>query len=90
MIKQIMMALLLAFVLPMGAQANSAEGEVVIRNDGEKTIYEYKVNGKIKEIKVVPKVGEPYYLIPDDEDQSDLNKTAESKIKTPWWVIFRW
>jgi len=93
MLKKIMMALIIALPLGMASvatQANSEEGEVVIRNDGDKTIYEYKINGKVKEIKVVPKIGEPYYLVPDDVDESDLHKTQESKIKAPWWVIFRW
>ncbi|CAN0584114.1 unnamed protein product, partial [Ectocarpus sp. 12 AP-2014] len=50
--------------------------------------YEYRVNGQLVEIKVVPEVGPEYYLVPADgggwirEDQTDM--------LVPSWVIFRW
>ncbi|MEQ9545807.1 MAG: DUF2782 domain-containing protein [Marinobacter sp.] len=67
----------------------SSEGpQIVIRPGEEEVFYEYRVNGQLVEIKVVPQVGPEYYLVPADgggwirEDETDM--------LVPSWVIFRW
>ncbi|MDX1755127.1 MAG: DUF2782 domain-containing protein [Marinobacter sp.] len=64
------------------------EPQVVIRGAEEQVIYEYRVNGEIVEIKVVPEVGPPYYLVP--ADGGGWSRTSQSRIRVPSWVIFRW
>lgn len=62
--------------------------EIVIRPGEDVVYYEYRVNGELREIKVVPDVGPAYYLVPADgggwirEDQTSL--------LIPSWVLFRW
>ncbi|MDX1456325.1 MAG: DUF2782 domain-containing protein [Marinobacter sp.] len=69
-------------------QPSPTEPQVVIRGGEEQVIYEYRVNGEIVEIKVVPKVGPPYYLVP--ADGGGWSRTSQSRILVPSWVIFRW
>jgi hypothetical protein len=63
------------------------EPQIVISADEEATIYEYRVNGEIREIKVVPRNGPTYYLVPSGEG---WRQQSESRIRVPSWVIFRW
>lgn len=73
------------------AQAEDPSGETVtIRNDGDNTYYEFRINGKISEIKVVPKKGPPYYLIPTHEADGDFMRKDNPEMRVPSWVIFRW
>jgi len=73
------------------AQATNPAGETVtIRNDGDNTYYEFRINGKISEIKVVPKVGKPYYLVPTHEEDGDFMRKDNPEMRVPSWVIFRW
>ncbi|MFL1453870.1 DUF2782 domain-containing protein [Marinobacter sp. GN3S48] len=67
----------------------SSEGpQIVIRPGEQEVFYEYRVNGQLVEIKVVPEVGPEYYLVPADgggwirEDETDM--------LVPSWVLFRW
>lgn len=66
------------------------EETVTIRNDGKQTYYEFRVNGDIVEIKVVPKVGPSYYLVPADNASGDFVRKDNPDIRVPSWVIFRW
>ena len=73
--------------------ANPSGEEVVIRNDGDKTFYEYRRGGEIVEIKVVPKYGKPYYLRPSDVQNAENGQYIQSDapdVSVPSWVIFRW
>lgn len=73
------------------AQAADPAGETVtIRNDGDNTYYEFRINGKISEIKVVPKVGKPYYLVPTHAEDGDFMRKDNPEMRVPSWVIFRW
>ncbi|MGB2130149.1 MAG: DUF2782 domain-containing protein [Marinobacterium sp.] len=93
MLKQLMLAAALATV-PL-AQAEvmddpaQSEPAITITHDGDNTLYEYTINGQLKEIKVVPKVGKPYYLVPAEGSQKFI-RVEESQLLIPKWVIFRW
>lgn len=65
------------------------EPVVTIRHGDDKTFYEYHVNGQLKEIKVVPKSGQPYYLVPVLGSEKFI-RTAESQLLVPKWILFRW
>lgn len=62
--------------------------EVVIRHGESKTFYEYRVNGIIKQIKVVPSHGPAYYLVP--ADGGGWIRQDKSQLLIPSWVLFSW
>ena len=64
------------------------EPQIVIRNEDNKTFYEYRVNGVLKEIRVVPKIGPTYYLVPDDGNA--WIREDRSQVLVPSWVLFEW
>ncbi|WP_430460812.1 DUF2782 domain-containing protein [Thalassolituus sp. LLYu03] len=63
---------------------------VTIRNDGDNTYYEFRINGEISEIKVVPIKGPAYYLIPSEQEDGDFVRKDNPSMRVPKWVIFRW
>ena len=73
------------------AMAADPVGETVtIRNDGDNTYYEFRVNGEIVEIKVQPKVGPEYYLTPTQSEAEEFERTDAPNMRVPKWVLFRW
>lgn len=75
-----------------GEVLDPEEPEITIKRRGGKTIQEYRVNGALYMVKIVPDIGPAYYLLDTDGDgnmdvrQSDL----ERGVKIPQWVLFRW
>lgn len=65
------------------------EPAVTIRHDNDRTYYEYHVNGQLREIKVVPKGGRPYYLVPAERGDGFI-RAEESQLLIPKWILFRW
>lgn len=63
--------------------------QIVIRPGENEVFYEYRVNGQLMEIKVVPEVGPEYYLVPADGGGGWVRQ-SESDTLLPRWVIFRW
>lgn len=70
------------------------EPSITIREQGEVTVYEYRLNGLLYGIKVVPKNAPAYYLVDTDGDgfmdwrRNDL--TSPEMNRVPAWVLFRW
>jgi len=64
------------------------EPQITIRHEEEKTFYEYRVNGILKEIKVEPAIGPAYYLVPDDGNA--WIREDRSQVLVPSWVLFKW
>jgi len=62
--------------------------DVVIIEGDERTVYEYRQNGQLRMIRIVPKIGKPYYLVPMDPTRNfgDLER-AETLVKQ--WVIIK-
>ena len=85
-------SIMLLSLLNVAAHAeNPPAGEqpdIVIREEEDKTFYEYRVNGILKEIKVVPKVGPAYYLVPADGE--GWIREERSQMLVPKWVLFEW
>ncbi|WP_263146365.1 DUF2782 domain-containing protein [Pseudomonas sp. RIT-PI-AD] len=86
------LAALLAFA-PLAALAAddpvSAEPDVTIRQDGDKTIQEYRVNGFLYAVKITPKHGKPYFLVRADGD-SNFIRSDNPDMLIPQWEIFSW
>lgn len=70
-------------------EPNKADTTVVTYQEGDNTIEEYRVKGFIHSIKVIPKVGEPYYLINANGDNTTLKNTGPQD-KIPSWTVFKW
>lgn len=70
------------------------EPEVVIIQREDKTIEEYRINGQLYMIKVIPKHAPPYFLLDNDGDGSMESRLGasdlEPDIMIPRWVLFRW
>ena len=62
--------------------------DVVLIESEKKTIHEVRHNGRLIMIKVVPKRGKPYYLVPEDPTKNfgDLER-AERLV--PKWILKR-
>lgn len=70
------------------------EPTVTIKERDRVTVYEYRLNGLLYAVKVVPKNAPAYYLVDSDGDglletrSHDL--TAPEINRIPAWVLFRW
>jgi hypothetical protein len=73
-------------------QEAEIEPEVTIIRRKDKTIEEYRVNGRLYMIKVTPKNAPPYFLIDSNGDGSmDLQRSElEPRLMVPNWMIYRW
>ena len=62
----------------------------IIRREGE-TVEEVRVGGELKYVKVTPRHGRPYFLVPDPGGQTMLRRDSlESALRVPQWVLFSW
>ena len=53
------------------------------------TVEEYRVNGRLNLIKVTPRHGHPYYLVPDNSKGGFVRyDSLDSGLKVPLWVLF--
>lgn len=89
-LKHLMLASLLACV-PMAAFAQQPEGEpdVTIRQEGDRRVEEYRVNGFLYAVKITPKNGKPYFLVRADGD-SNFIRADKPDMLIPAWEIFSW
>ena len=63
-----------------------AEGQVEIIAGENKTVFEYRVNGRLLMIKVVPEFGTTYYMVPAD-GQPHFESLDHKKKLYPQFVI---
>ncbi len=66
--------------------------DVRIYREDKKTIYEYRVNGELYFVKVVPEIGPTYYLTDEDGDGviDTSSQGPESGMKIHQWKLFSW
>ena len=69
-------------------EAPSADPEVTIRTEGDKTIQEYRQNGFLYAIKVTPKGGKPYFLVRADGSDGNYIRSDQPDMLIPSWKIF--
>jgi len=70
--------------------APSADPDVTIRTEGDKTIQEYRQNGFLYAIKVTPKGGKPYFLVRADGSDGNFIRSDQPDMLIPSWKIFEW
>lgn len=71
------------------APDESAADDIEIVAGEDRTIFEYRTNGILMMIKVVPKNGKPYYMVPAD-GAPHFESLDHSKKLYPQWVILEW
>ena len=84
---------LLAFTPALALAADdapSADPEVTIRTEGDKTIQEYRQNGFLYAIKITPKHGKPYFLVRADGSDGNFIRSDQPDMLIPGWKIFEW
>ncbi len=79
-------------VIPQQVESGEVlEPDVTIRKGKEKTHYEYRINGQLYMVKVVPDIGPAYYLVDTDGDGTlESREQAIDEISVPRWVLFSW
>ena len=66
------------------------EPEVTIIKQTEQTVEEYRAGGRLYMIKIIPKVGKPYYLVDDQGDGKFARmESLDSGLRPPRWVIHK-
>jgi hypothetical protein len=91
-LNRLLLASLLA-VIPLAAFADDApsgEPDVTIRQEGDRTVEEYRVNGFLYAIKVTPKTGKPYFLVRADGSDGNFVRSDSPDMLIPSWEIFKW
>jgi hypothetical protein len=71
-------------------EAPSPEPDVTIRQDGDKFIQEYRVNGFLYAVKITPKYGKPYFLVRADGTSAQFIRSDQPDMLIPQWEIFKW
>lgn len=71
---------------PANAEDTYLEPEITIVVSEQTVQYEYRINGRLYMIKVVPQKGKPYYLI-DPDGTGQWRRSFTSDIVPPQWVI---
>ncbi|MBZ5876047.1 MULTISPECIES: DUF2782 domain-containing protein [Chromohalobacter] len=59
--------------------------EITVRQDDARTIKEYRVNGKLYAIEIMPRGGSAYYLVDDDGD-GNFARSDSADLEVPDWV----
>ena len=66
------------------------EPQVTITKKTEQTVEEYRSGGKLYMIKIIPKIGKPYYLVDDRGDgKFSRMESLDSGVRPPRWVIHK-
>lgn len=65
------------------------EPEVTIRKKGKKTVHEYRMNGELYMLKIIPDHGVPYYLHKEDQHSDWVNVGPNPPLAVPKWILFR-
>lgn len=60
--------------------------DVTIVEEEDRTVMEYRQNGYLRMIRVVPKIGKPYYLVPRDPT-TGIEDLERADTLLPSWVI---
>jgi hypothetical protein len=75
---------------PVINNSDQGESEVTITKEKAVTVEEYRVGGRLYMLKIIPKVGKPYYLVDDRGDgKFSRQESLDSGVRPPQWVIHR-
>lgn len=87
MLSPLLMALALSAVAPALAQSPSElEPDITIRQEEDRLIREYRINGQLYAIEIRPSRGPAYYLVDHDGD-GNFERQDGDRIAVPHWVL---
>jgi hypothetical protein len=81
-----MLASVAAVATASAADRESTGPDVTIVVGEERTVYEYRQAGELRMIKIVPKRGVPYYLVPRDSTRG-FGDLEQADMLIPSWKI---
>ena len=62
----------------------------IIRKDAE-TVEEIRVNGELRYVRVTPRGGKTYYLVPNSNGRDFVRyDSLGSNLSVPMWLLFSW
>ncbi|MCA1979202.1 MAG: DUF2782 domain-containing protein [Thiobacillus sp.] len=77
--------------VPDGPPGPDDAPPVTIKPGSQGRVVEYRANGRLYMLKVIPRVGKPYYLIdPSGEGKFVRQDTLTRDVQPPMWVIKEW
>jgi len=72
------------------AEADLESQVTIIRKDAE-TVEEVRIGGVLRYVRVTPRHGRPYYLVPTGNGQSfTRHDSLGSGLSVPMWLLFSW
>ena len=69
------------------SDADARGPDVTIVSGEKRTVYEYRQAGQLRMIKVVPKHGRPYFLVPRDETRGFGDLERADMLIARWTII---
>lgn len=74
---------------PMAEADPQFEPQVTVRTEGDQTIQEYRVRGKLYMVRVTPKHGRPYILMDQKGDGTFMRQDnpLDTGVRVPAWVL---
>ena len=69
------------------AEESIRGSDVTIIASEERTVFEFSQNGHIRMIKVVPKIGKPYWLVPADNTTGNTDLRRSDMLLPSWKII---
>jgi hypothetical protein len=74
---------------PVVTDAPRPAPQVTTRTEGDKTIQEYRIRGKLYMMRVTPKHGKPYILMDSKGDGTftKQDNTLDNGMRVPQWVL---
>jgi hypothetical protein len=65
------------------------EPQVTLIQRGNDVVEEVRVRGELRYVRVSPRGGRPYYLIPDGNGNTYIRRDSlDPALKVPMWVLF--
>jgi hypothetical protein len=78
-------------ISPPNEGDNDAAPQITVTQRDRETVEEARVNGNIVWIKVTPRHGRPYYLVPDGGGHTYIRRDSlDTALKVPMWTLFSW
>ena len=73
------------------APEDTLEPEVVIRQEDDRMVEEYRRGGRVHMVRIIPTIGEPYYMIDTTGDGIlDMKHDTFEPVKPVYWKLFEW
>ena len=67
-------------------EQNRRGPDVVIIAEEDRVVYEFRQGGELRMVRIVPKWGKPYYLVPADPTKG-FGDLQRAEMLVPQWVI---